>query len=347
MSSNYAPGQRKKRKKSFSSPACPGRLFTGTILPLLHFHLLLLMLLVHCQSSEEYTYNKFVVGAYCEVTFVVNDPARAQIILADIDKELIRIDSLCSRFSHKSMISELNRESTINAPDDIIQLFFLSDSISRVTDGLFDISIAPLLEIWGFYTRSNQIPSPTEILAARALVDYRKIHINDNTITLAENMAVDLGGIAQGYAADQVAAILKENMVTSALINIGGEIIAYGQAPSGRPWRIGIQHPRGEGIIEAVDLANCALSTSGDYEKFFMVGDKRYPHIINPTTGYPATDFASVTVFSERAAFADAMATAVAILGPEKGLKFLDSLRIRAIIYYERDGQLQRVHSKG
>ncbi|GAH51015.1 unnamed protein product [marine sediment metagenome] len=159
-------------------------------------------------------------------------------------------------------------------------------------------------------------------------------------------MKVDLGGIAQGFAADRVAMILKEYNVKSALINIGGEIALIGQSPKGRPWRIGIKNPRGEGIIETVELKDEALSTSGDYEKFFIINNKRYPHIINPKTGFPARDFVSVTIFAKNAAFADAIATATATMGPEKGLIFLDSLGIGGIIYYEESGCLQRVEKR-
>ena len=140
--------------------------------------------------------------------------------------------------------------------------------------------------------------------------------------------------------------ILREYNIESALINIGGEIVAIGRSPEARPWRIGIRNPRGEGLIETVEIKNLALSTSGDYEKFFVIENRKFPHIINPKTGYPALDFASVTVFAENAAYADAIATAVAIMGPEMGLKFLDSLGIKGIIYYEENGCLQRVEKK-
>jgi thiamine biosynthesis lipoprotein len=159
-------------------------------------------------------------------------------------------------------------------------------------------------------------------------------------------MTVDLGAIAQGYAADRVAAILRQYQITSALINIGGEIVAIGQSPKGRLWRIGIRHPRAEGIIETVEIENMALSTSGDYEKYFMINNRRYPHIINPKTGFPALDFVSITIFADNAAFADAIATATAIMGPVDGLKFLDSLNIRGIMYFEENGELKRIENE-
>lgn len=301
---------------------------------------------LQCAEQQEYTYNRFIVGSVCEVTYYTNNDSIARVITEDIDSELVRIDSLLNRFSEKSMVSELNRTLSVTAPTDIAHLFELSDSISQVTNGLFDISIAPLMELWGFYKRESKMPDSTEIAATRSRVDHTRIAIKGDSIMIAPGMKVDLGGIAQGYAADRVANILKQFHVTSALINIGGEIVAIGKSPKARPWRIGIKHPRADGIIETVELVDQALSTSGDYEKYFVINGRRYPHIINPKTGFPALDFVSITVFAENAAFADAIATATAIMGPVEGLKFLDSLDIRGILYLEENGELKRIENQ-
>lgn len=299
---------------------------------------------VHC-TNKEFIYSKFIVGSTCEVKFYTANDSIANVILSEVDAELIRLDSLLNRFSEASLVSGLNRTLRVKTPQDIVQLFLLSDSVSQITDGLFDISIAPLLELWGFYEHEFKNPDIAEITLVKKLVDYRKIRIEKDSIIIPEGMKVDLGAIAQGYAADRVAMILKEHNIKSALINIGGEIVGIGQSPKKRPWRIGIRNPRAEGIIERVEVENAALSTSGDYEKYFIIKDQRYPHIINPKSGFPALNFVSVTIFAENAAYADAIATAVAIMGHDKGVKFLDSLGIRGIIYYEENGQLQRVES--
>jgi thiamine biosynthesis lipoprotein len=317
---------------------------------LLFRHLLypaaLLLLCIHC-TNKEFTYSKFIVGSTCDVRLYVENDSIANEIISQIDAELTRIDSLLNRFSEASLVSELNKTSRVRAPEDIIQLVLLSDSISHITGGLFDISVAPLLETWGFYEHEFMDPDTADIRTAIQLVDFKKIKIKKDSIIIMSHMKIDFGGIAQGYAADRVADILKKHNIKSALINIGGEIVLIGRSPGKRPWRIGIKNPRGEGIIETVETENLALSTSGDYEKFFLIKNKRYPHIINPKTGYPALAFASVTVFAKSAAYADAIATAVAIMGHETGLKFLDSLGIKGIIYYEENGRLQRVESKG
>jgi thiamine biosynthesis lipoprotein len=307
--------------------------------------LLITLLILCCSTNKEYTYTKFIVGSACEITYYTTNDSIASMLYDDVDKELVRIDSLLNRYSEKSLVSELNRSLRVRAPQDIVYLFGLSDSISRLTDGLFDISVAPLVQLWGFYRKELKIPDTAQIVQTKELVDFERIAIRNDSISIPQGMIIDLGGIAQGYAADRVAGILREHRVTSALINVGGEIVAIGRSLKGRPWRIGIRHPRAEGIIETVELEDRALSTSGDYEKYFMINNRRYPHIINPKTGFPALEFVSITVFAEKAALADAIATATAIMGPVNGLKFLDSLGIHGIMYFEENGELKRVEN--
>lgn len=308
--------------------------------------LLSLVLCIACQQYKKYTYQKFIIGALSEITFYCNDDSLAQDIIEECDNELIRLHASLNRFSDSSLVSMLNKKHRIAAPEDIIQLVDLCDSISYMTDGLFDISIGPFMEIWGYYQHEYQAPDSHHIHLTKKYVDYRKIVTTKDSIFIAPFMKIDFGGIAQGYAADRVAMILRNHGITSALINIGGEIVAIGRSPEQRSWRIGIKHPRNQGIIETVEIENYALSTSGDYEKFFIVGNKRLPHIIDPTTGYPARGFASVTIFAQSAAFADAIATATAIMGAEKGLKFLDFYDIQGIIYYEEDSVLLKLEHK-
>jgi len=301
-------------------------------------------LLLSCGvPQKEYTYSNFLFGAPCKITFYFIGEERAREIINVIDLELTRLDSLLNYFSETSLVSELNRNASVKAPGDIIFLFALSDSVSRLTDGSFDITVAPLLEAWGFYDGKQRRPSAGEIARARDLVGYTKIQVRNDSIIIKPGMRVDFGGIAQGFAADRAADILRQNHVKSAIIDIGGEVLAIGQSPEKRPWRVGIRNPRGKGIVETIVLQDFAVSTSGDYEKFIIIDEQRYPHIINPRTGLPAREFASVTVFAEDAAFADAMSTATAVMGAKRGIEFLDSLGIRGIIYYERDNTLERI----
>ncbi|MEO0122380.1 MAG: FAD:protein FMN transferase [candidate division WOR-3 bacterium] len=305
---------------------------------------LILLTLIFCTRIEkEYHYQNVIVGGPCEIRFYCADKNNSQKVLNEIDKELKYLDSLLNYFSPKSLVSKINKEHRVHIPPDIKPIFLMADSISRLTDGLFDISIAPLLEIWGFYGKEKRIPNQKEIERAKRLVDYKKIRFIGDSIFIPDSMKIDLGGIAQGFAADRMVDILRKFNIKSAIVNIAGEVYAIGKSPKNRPWVVGIKHPRQEGVIEKVGLVDCALSTSGDYEKFFIVNGVRYAHIIDPKTGYPARDFASVTIFAENTTFADGIATAVSVMNAEKGKKFLDSMGIKGIIYYEKDNRLERL----
>jgi thiamine biosynthesis lipoprotein len=297
-------------------------------------------------APKEYTYNNFLFGSQCSIKFYYLSDEKAREIIDVLDLELIRLDSLLNYFSETSLVTELNRTSRVKVPGDIIYLVQLSDSVSRLTGGLFDITVAPLLQTWGFYSEGKRIPEPDEISRARKHVDFRKVRIKNDSLIIDPGMKIDFGGIAQGYAADRAALILRQRHVKSAIIDIGGEVLAIGSSPHNRPWRVGIRHPRAKGIIQTIELEDSAVSTSGDYEKFFIIDNKRYPHIIDPRNGWPSRDFTSVTVVAKDAAYADALSTAVAIMGPDYGLKFLDSLGIQGIIYYEQDGELRRMTNR-
>ena len=311
------------------------------------FVFLALIIFISCGvSPKEYTYSNFLFGAQCNIRFQFIHEARSKEIIDVLDLELNRLDSLLNYFNENSLVSELNRTSRVKAPGDIIFLVMLSDSVSRLTGGLFDITVAPLLEIWGFYTGEPNLPDADAIARLNDLVDYRKIRVKEDSIVIEPGMKVDFGGIAQGFAVDRAADILRQNHVKSAIIDIGGEILTIGRSPQGRPWRVGIRNPRGGGIIETINLEDSAVSTSGDYEKFLTIENQRYPHILNPHSGFPAREFASVTVCAEDAAFADAISTAVAVMGAQRGIQFLDSLGIKGIIYYERNDELERVSNR-
>jgi thiamine biosynthesis lipoprotein len=319
---------------------CRSLLLTTTVL------CVLLMFVACGVPPREYSYSNFIFGAQCNVKFQFIHEDRAKEIIDVLDLELTRLDSLLNYFSDNSLVSELNRRSRVRAPSDVIFLVSLSDSVSQLTDGLFDITVAPLLEIWGFYQGEPHLPDSAEISRAKALVNYNKIRLRGDSIIIEPGMRIDFGGIAQGYAADRAADILRQNHVKSAIIDVGGEVLTIGQSPDSRAWRIGIRNPRGSGVVETIQLQDSAVSTSGDYEKFFTIDDRRYPHIINPHTGWPAQEFASVTVCAADAAFADAISTAVAVMGPQRGIQFLDSLGIKGIIYYESGDKLARISNK-
>ncbi len=199
--------------------------------------------------------------------------------------------------------------------------------------GVFDITFHALGDLWKFgdaAEESPKLPDPKLVRERKKLVDYRKVRIDRaaHTVTIAKGMSIDLGGIAKGYAVDRAAAVLKAAGVQSFLAQAGGDLYGAGSKPDGSPWVSGIQDPRApQGTFFAtIELSDHAFSTAGDYARSFVIGGKRYHHIIDPRTGYPATACRSVTVWAADAFTADAIDDAVFILGPEKGLPIVESL---------------------
>jgi thiamine biosynthesis lipoprotein len=197
--------------------------------------------------------------------------------------------------------------------------------ISEETSGAFDFTVGALVRLWDIQEqRPASLPNPEAIRLAASGVDYRAVTVDgDRVQKTARGIVLDLGGIAKGYAADQAAEALRQSGVRTALLDFGGNILLIGSKPDGSPWRVGVQNPldgrgRSIGILE---LEESSVVTSGVYERFFLIDDVRYHHILDPETGYPArTGLLSVTVVADSSMIADALSTAVFVLGPEKGL---------------------------
>lgn len=195
-----------------------------------------------------------------------------------------------------------------------------------LSGGKFDVAVGPLVQLWGIGTDHARVPAPSEIEAAKSLVDYRGVKLDDSAGTIGlekPGMALDLGAIAKGFAADKAAEALVEHGVRSAFIDLGGNILVVGSRPDGSPWRVGIQDPWRErgATFGVVPVRDAAVVSSGTYERFFEKDGKRYHHIIDPDTGYPAeTGIASVTILAHRAVDADALSTTVFLLGPSRGM---------------------------
>ncbi|MFA7706353.1 MAG: FAD:protein FMN transferase, partial [Candidatus Omnitrophota bacterium] len=222
----------------------------------------------------------------------------------------------------ESEISQLNRTGRLKVSPDTFYIIKRSKEFWQETEGAFDISVAPLVEIWGFSDQKHKVPSEGLIKDTLRLVGSDKIilHEKDNVVEFKlSGMKIDLGAIAKGYALDCAAVKLKENNISSCLINAGGQVYALGKGPEGN-WRVAIQNPRKRQVSKIIELEKEeSVSTSGDYEQFFFDNGKRYCHILDPKTGYPVTNaISSVTVTTDSALEADALSTAIFVLGKEK-----------------------------
>lgn len=269
-----------------------------------------------------------------------------------IDKVFERISDIEKKMTVKDVSSEVieinnkSGESFYPVSPDTFYVIKKGLYYSESSNGMFDITVGPLVELWGIGTDTANIPTDEEIKRALAKVDYRQVELNEeqHSVRLKKTgMAIDLGGIAKGYAADEAIRILQQNGIQNALIDLGGNLYALGTKPDNKPWKIGLQNPfatRGN-IFATIQVADKTLVTSGIYERYFTQNGKRYHHILDTTTGYPIENgLASVTIISNSSIDADALSTTVFALGLKDGMEFVESLKQVDAVFVSTDYKL-------
>ncbi len=265
-----------------------------------------------------------------------------------IDHAFKRMEEIAKKFdahNETSPVYAFNHNSIAIVDPEILLVARLALDVSKGSSGAFDITIYPLVKLWDFYKEKKQVPSENEIKEVLNNVGYQYLIIKDGKLSSdKKGIAIDFGGIAKGYAVDQAREVLKKDGLKSAMIDAGGSICAIG-TNKGKPWKVGLQHPRKEGIFGFVEVCDTALNTSGDYRRFFKVGGKRYSHILNPKTGYPVDEFSSVTVIYPNSTLSDAWSTAVFVLGKDKGLEAVKGIMGMELIMTGIDGEI--FYSKG
>ncbi len=250
----------------------------------------------------------------------------AQEAVTAAKQEAKRLEGLLSRFLPQSEVSRLNASAgrqAVRLSEEVFEVLNRALGYSQLSQGLFDVTVGPLADLWD-YKHATKSPAGTEIQRILPLVDYRDIELDytNKTARLRHpGQSVDLGGIGKGFAGDRFMELFKEYGVTLAFCNIGGNMSTLGSKPDGSPWLVSIRHPRQEGLLGAVAVTGKAVVTSGDYERYFIDDEgRRYHHILNSATGYPAqSGLISVTVIAENGMAADALSTAVFVSGLEKG----------------------------
>jgi thiamine biosynthesis lipoprotein len=282
--------------------------------------------------ERRYKESEFLMSTMVEITAVGTEEESRQAMRLAFE-EIRRIDSLMSVYNPDSEISRINEaagKSAVRVSADTLKVINESLRIARLTDGALDITVAPLMELWGFGNDENRVPPDDELQEKLPLVDYTKILVDADSSTVRldlPGMRIDVGGIAKGYAVDSAIRVMKEAGIRNALISAGGDIYAMGTPPGKESWRIGIRHPRDRSdLLGILALKDRAVATSGDYENFFEVDGKRYCHIMDTRTGRPVRGIMSVTILADTSAEADALATAVFPLGADKGMKLIESL---------------------
>ena len=309
--------------------------------------ILFFILMAHPSSSNSphlLKYNQVAMGTVVEITLTGDDEVAAQKAALQALQEIKRIEYLMSPWVESSDVSRINRSAGkewVDVSSETIAVIKKAQEVSELSEGAFDITVGPLVHLWR-KAREKEVPPDTEeIRKIRSLVDYRDIRISNSgrVFLKKKEMSIDLGGIAKGYAVDRAFELLRTLGYKNLIVNAGGDL-RVGGSKWDQPWSIGIQHPReSQKIMARISISDAAIATSGDYEKFFMHQGKRYHHIFNPRDGLPAEGCQSVTIICKDGVTADAFATAVFVLGPEKGTFLCQRLQGVECLIVDKDGK--------
>ena len=273
-------------------------------------------------KNEKYQKQLFAMDTYMEFTAYGRGGQQA---VEKAAKEVQRLDALLSAQNEESQVYALNQRGSLEVSDDLAEIIQRGKEIFQETDGLFDDTIYPLMELWGFPTGEYHVPSGEEIENLLPDVDGGTVEISGNTVTLGEGQQIDLGGIAKGYTGEKLTEIFQGYGVSSAMVSLGGNIQAIGTKPDGSIWRVGISDPKGsqQDYAGVLQVHNEAVVTSGGSERYFEEDGRTYIHIIDPRTGYPVeNDLLSVTIVSPDGTLADGLSTALYIMGYDKAVQF-------------------------
>ena len=280
------------------------------------------------QRSAPYQKDEgFIFGTVYHITYQ-NDNNLKQ----NIEAELEKVNKTFSTFNSTSIISLINQNKPVKINDMFAEIFDLSEEISTETEGAFDITVAPLVNLWGFGFKSGQKPTKEKIDSLRLLVGYNKVKLYENGVKKKNpKIMLDCSAVAKGYGSDIVARYLREQGVKNFMVEIGGEIVTSGLSENRLPWKIGVTKPSdnktdmNQEVETILNVTDKAMATSGNYRNFYYKGGKKYAHTIDPKTGYPVQhSLLSATVLAKNCATADAYATSFMVMGVEKAEALLE-----------------------
>ncbi len=257
-------------------------------------------------------------------------------------------EDLFSRTRETSEIYQINQGLKNNLSPETEELLETALSYSRISGGLFDPTIGPVSSLWDFHAEQPEVPEDARIQAALPLIDAGKVHIQDHTISMDEGMILDLGAVSKGYIADRIKEYLVEEGVKSALIDLGGNVLCIGNRPDGTPFQIGIRQPFADTVsaVTALSVTDQSVVTSGIYERCFTKDGILYHHLLDPDTGYPCeNELASVTIISDHSVDGDALSTCCFLMGTQKGMELINSLKDVRAVFLTREGVL--LYSEG
>lgn len=299
-----------------------------------------------------YQHNKgFIFGTVYNITYQSDKNLEKEII-----RELDKVDASLSPFNEKSIISKINRNEEAVVDNYFYDVFNLAMQISEDTNGAFDITVAPIVNAWGFGFKSGSSPTSQYIDSLKQFIGYKKVRIDKDkhVVKQDERIMLDCSAIAKGYGSDVVARLFNAKGIKNYMIEIGGEIVASGLSEKRLPWKIGITKPSEDSLGTSnelqtiLNITDCAMATSGNYRNFYYKNGKRYAHTIDPRTGYPIQhNILSATVIAKSCAQADAYATSFMVLGLEESKKILERhpQLLAYLIYTNKNNEYEVWHS--
>ena len=297
--------------------------------------------------NTPYQHNEgFIFGTVYHITYQYDDDLNNEIV-----KTLHDVDESLSPFNKTSIISKVNRNENVSTNKMFDDVFLLAQKISDNTDGCFDITVAPLVNAWGFGFKNGKTPSKQQVDSLRSLVGFNKVKLQNHKVIKADSrIMLDCSAIAKGYGSDMVARMLERKGIQNYMIEIGGEVVTHGISEKRVPWKIGVTKPSDDSLNTSQELQTVlnitdkAMATSGNYRNFYYKGGKKYAHTIDPQTGYPVQhSLLSATVLTKSCATADAYATAFMVMGIEKAKAILSKHPelMAYFIYSDNSGELK------
>lgn len=311
--------------------------------------LLFVVIILAFQANAQVQRQRSVtlMGSRFDITIVATDSLQADKHIDEVIAEISRIEDLISDWKKSSQVSEVNRNAGIKPVKVDKEVFELTKRclyFSQLTEGAFDISYAAMDKIWRFDGSMKSMPTPEEIKKSVAKVGYKNIEldsINSTIFLRLSGMKIGFGAMGKGYAADKGRELMEARGVKAGIVNASGDMTTWGKNIKGRAWQIGITNPfNEEKYLAVISLKRDAVTTSGSYEKYVELEGKRYAHIINPVTGYPAMGLISVTVLGPSAEIANGLSTSIMVLGKEKGLEFIKNFRAYSCLMLTDGGEM-------
>lgn len=290
-------------------------------------------------EASKYEKIVYAMDTIMQLDIYSTDPEISQ----KAEDEIMRLDKMLDRGDQESEIYEMNHaEKAVTVSDEIVEIISMARDVSVKSGGAFDITIAPVMDAWGFYSKNYHVPSDDELDVLLEKVDYSKILLEENTVTVPDGMELDLGGIAKGYTSDRLMELFQREGVHSAIVSLGGNVQAFGRKPDGSLWRVAIQDPeKPDSYIGSLSIENMAVVTSGSYQRYFERDGVTYHHIIDPSEGRPADNgLSSVTIITESGMLGDALSTALFVLGLDGAVDYWHTYGGFQAVFVDNNGKI-------